>query len=74
MPFSGARPINGMPAEVPVAWTGGVVEKMAIVREEFFAGLKAAAPEMPVGTESVVSLEGALWRARRLAERAMAKA
>jgi len=60
-------------AEVPVAWTGGVVEKMAIVREEFFAGLKAAAPEMPVGTESVVSLEGALWRARRLAERAIAK-
>src|SRR5580692_5602155 len=56
--------------EVPVAWTGGVVEKMTIVREEFFAGLAAAAPEMPVGTESVVSLEGALWRARRLAERA----
>ena len=57
--------------EVPVAWTGGVVEKMAIVRDQFFAGLKAAAPQMPVGTESVVSLEGALWRARRLAEKAV---
>jgi glucosamine kinase len=56
--------------EVPVAWTGGVVEKMAIVREAFFAGLKAAAPDMPVGTESVVSLEGAVWRAKRLAETA----
>jgi glucosamine kinase len=56
--------------EVPVAWTGGVVEKMAIVRDQFFAGLKAAAPEMPIGTESIVSLEGALWRARRLAEKA----
>jgi N-acetylglucosamine kinase-like BadF-type ATPase len=54
--------------EVPVAWTGGVVEKMDIVRDAFFAGLKAAAPEMPVGSEGVVSLDGALWRARRLAD------
>jgi glucosamine kinase len=54
--------------EVPVAWTGGVVEKMPIVREAFFAGLKAAAPEMTIGIESVVSLEGAVWRAKRLAE------
>jgi glucosamine kinase len=57
--------ING---EVPVAWTGSVIEKMNRVREAFFAGLKAAAPQMPVNTEAVVSLEGALWRARRLAE------
>ena len=54
--------------EVPVAWTGGVVEKMRLVREAFFAGLKAAAPEMAVGSEPVVSLEGALWRAKRLAD------
>ncbi len=54
--------------EVPVAWTGGVVEKMDIVREAFFAGLKAAAPDMPVGSEGVVSLDGALWRAKRLAD------
>jgi len=56
--------------EVPVAWTGGVIEKMAIVRQAFFSGLHAAAPQMPVGAEGVVSLEGALWRARRLAESA----
>jgi N-acetylglucosamine kinase-like BadF-type ATPase len=56
--------------EVPVAWTGGVIEHMTLVREAFFAGLKAAAPLMPVGRESVVSLEGALWRAQRLAEAA----
>lgn len=62
---------HGIAGEVPVAWTGGVVEKMNLVREAFFAGLHAAAPEMPVGTESVVSLEGALWRARRLAEAAL---
>ena len=55
-------------AEFPVAWTGGVIEKMALVREAFFAGLKAAAPEMPVAREPVVPLEGALWRANRLAE------
>jgi N-acetylglucosamine kinase-like BadF-type ATPase len=54
--------------EVPVAWTGGVIEKMASVREGFFAGLQAAAPDMPVARESVVSLEGAIWRAKRLAE------
>ncbi len=54
--------------EVPVAWTGGVVEKMTLVREAFFAGLHAAAPEMPVAKEAAVSLEGALWRAKRLAD------
>ena len=53
--------------EVPVAWTGGVVAKMPMVREAFFAGLKAAAPQMPVGTEEVVAIEGAIWRAQRLA-------
>jgi hypothetical protein len=53
-----------------VAWTGGVVEKMTIVREAFFAGLQAAAPLMPVASEPVISLDGALWRAKRLAETA----
>jgi N-acetylglucosamine kinase-like BadF-type ATPase len=56
--------------ELPVAWTGGVLSHMTLVREAFFAGLNAAAPLMPVGRESVVSLEGALWRAQRLAEAA----
>jgi N-acetylglucosamine kinase-like BadF-type ATPase len=54
--------------EVPVAWTGGVIEKMMLVREGFLAGLYAAAPEMPVAREGVVSLDGAVWRAQRLAE------
>jgi len=53
--------------EVPVAWTGGVIEKMKIVREAFFKGLNEAAPAMPIGQESVVSIDGALWRAKRLA-------
>ena len=61
---------HAIEGEVPVAWTGGVIEHMPLVREAFFAGLKAAAPQMPVARESVVSLEGALWRAKRLAEAA----
>lgn len=59
---------HAIPGEVPVAWTGGVVEKMCIVREAFFAGLHAAAPEMPVAKEGAIALDGALWRAKRLAE------
>jgi N-acetylglucosamine kinase-like BadF-type ATPase len=59
---------HSIAGEVPVAWTGGVVEKMAIVRQSFFAGLHAAAPRLPVAAEGVVSLEGALWRAQRLAD------
>jgi glucosamine kinase len=53
--------------EVPVAWTGGVIEKMRLVREPFFAGLRAVAPEIPIGDSSIISLQGALWRAKRLA-------
>jgi N-acetylglucosamine kinase-like BadF-type ATPase len=61
---------HNIAGEVPVAWTGGVIEHMTLVREAFFAGLHAAAPQMPVSREEVVSLEGALWRAQRLAESA----
>jgi glucosamine kinase len=61
---------HNIQGEVPVAWTGGVIEKMRLVREPFFAGLKAGAPAMPVGESAVVSLEGALWRAKRLAQSA----
>jgi N-acetylglucosamine kinase-like BadF-type ATPase len=55
-------------AEIPVAWTGSVIGKMPIVREAFFAGLHAAAPAMPVDTSETVALNGAIWRAQRLAE------
>lgn len=58
---------HNIAGEVPAAWTGSVIEKMALVREPFFSGLRQAAPEMPVLNQPVVSLEGALWRARRLA-------
>jgi glucosamine kinase len=58
---------HGMAGEVPVAWTGSVLARMKIVREKFFAGLHAAAPDMPVGTEEVIALKGAIWRAEQLA-------
>jgi glucosamine kinase len=57
-------------AEVPVAWTGSVIDKMPIVREAFFSGLRAAAPAMPVETTETVALNGAIWRAQRIAEQA----
>jgi N-acetylglucosamine kinase-like BadF-type ATPase len=62
------RSKHAIEGEVPVAWTGGVVEKMTLVREPFFAGLHAAAPAMPVSKSAAIPLEGALWRAKRLAE------
>ncbi len=58
---------HSIAGEVPVAWTGSVIEKMPSVRQAFFAGLRAAAPKMPVGQTAIVPLEGALWRAQRLA-------
>jgi N-acetylglucosamine kinase-like BadF-type ATPase len=54
--------------EVPVAWIGSVIGKSRLVREQFFAGLHAAAPDMPVGQKETVGIEGAVWRAQRLAE------
>ena len=56
--------------EVPVAWIGSVIGKARLVREPFFAGLNAAAPQMPVGQKEVAGIEGAVWRANRLAEKA----
>ncbi|MGC9222667.1 MAG: N-acetylglucosamine kinase [Terracidiphilus sp.] len=58
---------HNIAGEVPVAWTGSVIAKMEMVRNRFFAGLRSAAPEMPVGSEEVVALHGALWRAERIA-------
>jgi N-acetylglucosamine kinase-like BadF-type ATPase len=60
---------HNIDGEVPVAWTGGVVEKMTTVREAFFMGLHDAAPALPIQDKPVVSLEGAVWRAQQLAER-----
>ncbi len=54
--------------EIPVAWIGSVIDKAWMVRESFTAGLKAAAPGIVVGEKEVAGIEGAIWRAQRLAE------
>jgi glucosamine kinase len=61
---------HNLKAEVPVAWIGSVIGKARLVREGFFAGLHASAPEMPVLQNEVVGIEGAIWRAQRLAANA----
>jgi glucosamine kinase len=64
------RKKHNLKNEVPVAWIGSVVGKARLVREGFFAGLHASAPEMPVLQNEVVGIEGAIWRAQRLAANA----
>jgi N-acetylglucosamine kinase-like BadF-type ATPase len=59
---------HGLTEEVPVAWIGSVIGNARLVREGFFAGLKTAAPEMPVLDYEVNGIEGAIWRAQRLAQ------
>ncbi|HEX7730667.1 MAG TPA: BadF/BadG/BcrA/BcrD ATPase family protein [Terracidiphilus sp.] len=56
--------------EVPVAWIGSVIGKARLVREPFFVGLHAAAPQMPVAQTEVAGIEGAVWRAQRMAANA----
>src|ERR1035438_210152 len=56
-------------AEFPVAGIGSVVAKARLVRDPFFAGLRATAPEMPICETEVAGIEGAIWRAQRLAEK-----
>lgn len=53
--------------EIPVAWIGSVIDKAWNVRESFTSGLKAAAPEIVVGDKEVAGIDGAIWRAQRLA-------
>ncbi|HEU5457491.1 MAG TPA: BadF/BadG/BcrA/BcrD ATPase family protein [Terracidiphilus sp.] len=59
---------HGLTEEVPVAWIGSVIGKSRLVREQFLAGLHAAAPALPVGDKEVAGIEGALWRAARMAQ------
>ena len=59
---------HNLAAEVPVAWIGSILGKVRIVREDWVAGLRAAAPEMPVLDREANGIEGAVWRAARLAE------
>ena len=66
---SKSRRKHNVTAEVPLAWIGSVIGKSRLVREAFFAGLREAAPEMPILTSEVAGIDGAVWRARRLVEK-----
>jgi glucosamine kinase len=57
---------HGITDEVPVAFTGSVLEKTAIVRAHLTRLLKEAAPNMLFSQDGVVAVEGALWRAHTL--------
>src|SRR5579862_1841130 len=59
---------HSVSGEVPLAWIGSVIGKSRLVREAFFAGLHAGAPDMPVLPNEVAGIEGAVWRAQRLAD------
>jgi N-acetylglucosamine kinase-like BadF-type ATPase len=61
---------HSLTEEVPVAWIGGVIANSRIVREGFFAGLRGAAPQMPIFDREVNAMEGAVWRAQRMAQQA----
>jgi len=59
---------HNLTEEVPLAWIGSIIGKSRIVRESFYAGLKAGAPNMPIIDGEVDGIVGSLWRANKLAE------
>lgn len=58
---------EGADDEIGVAYTGSVLEHIALVRESMIAALQESAPRAKVLAGAVDSLEGALWRARNAA-------
>jgi glucosamine kinase len=60
------RQRHGITEEVPVAFTGSVLEKTDMVRARLTHLLKQSAPNMPFSQQGVVAVEGALWRAQNL--------
>ena len=62
---------HAIETEVPVAWTGSVIGKMRLVREAFFAGLRAAVPAMPVATTKPSLSKAQSGAPSRLAEQAV---
>ena len=58
---------HAIEGDLAVAWIGSVIGKSRLVRESFFAGLRAAVPGIPILETEVSGIEGALWRAERLA-------
>jgi N-acetylglucosamine kinase-like BadF-type ATPase len=55
---------SGPQGEIGVAYTGGVLENIAPVRQSLIAALKRSTPQAKVMDGAADSLKGALWRAR----------
>lgn len=56
---------SGEREKIIVAYTGGVVEQIALVRNSMIESLKKSTPEAEVMSSGADPLAGALWRARR---------
>ena len=63
------RTRHNLQEEVPAAFTGSVLEKMPIVRNRLTELLTQSAPDMPFQQQAVVAVDGAIYRAHRLATR-----
>jgi N-acetylglucosamine kinase-like BadF-type ATPase len=63
------RERRGLITEVPVAYTGSVLEKMGMVRRRLTELLRDAAPGLHFQQFGVVAVEGAVWRAQQLIAR-----
>jgi N-acetylglucosamine kinase-like BadF-type ATPase len=55
-------------AEIEVAYSGSVLERIAMVREAMVGRLRFSVPGATVREGSVDPLEGALWRARKASQ------
>lgn len=62
------RQRHGLTEEVPAAFIGSVLDKIPMVRNRVTELLRAEAPGMHFSQEEVSGVEGAIWRAQRLAE------
>ncbi len=58
---------SGSHDEIGVAYTGGVIEHIAPVRQSLIAALKHSTPQATLMEGAADSLKGALWRARNKA-------
>ena len=54
--------------KLEAAYTGSVLEHIALVRSAMIAALKKSTPRLKVREEAVDALEGALWRVREAAK------
>jgi glucosamine kinase len=59
---------SGGKRKIEAAYTGSVLEHIALVRSSMVAALKISAPNVKVLEGAVDALEGALWRAREAAK------